>query len=956
MLRIVLTAARPVFRSSLARPYSVVQHPHKHSPFLRSFHTRESLRYPRAKPKVDPEPNPNPDPVVVANPTLEKSAEADNTKLLEDLDKAPAVKVAKKLRRRAKKIPVPDPVVDNSTLEKGAEANNTQPLEDLEETPIVKGKKKTSGRVQKNPVKGAEANDTNPLEDSEDTPIAKIEKKARRRVQKKPVPDPVLVDNSTLEKGSEADDTKSLEDLEETPAVKVKKKTRRRVQKTPEIPSEVEVKKSRRKKEKNPDIVPNSNVESKALEEAKTDAEVSPDRSSLEPSQHEYAASRTFLESLGISMPQKHMKAFLTPGSVHTRGRKKRPNKRELKKELKKQKKQSGVDGDQTESAPVEDIPTKKIRPKAICNDFEMELSGASVELAEGLAQVMEGVSKSSRKRVNVVSGELCDDILERLKPSLSKHIGCDILDLNPGACVWSSKMHEFLKPRTHVLMENDAQIYKPYIQPLLDAPGSTYKLCVKSPLIWSEMNSVFTKDFFPLQEAFPEGDPRLDEPNDTMLVLVNLAFFPKQSYKGFPSITPLVIHQLISSVMSHALFQKYGLIRMLVWVADTERESMLPRHVTFRRKASLEAEIACKITEVASSGSPPAFFRRDSGVEISITRKVLEKMKQLDIKTPRGRESIVQEHIMNYPDDAEELVDMLDSDKKTHHYLQELTELEAKWESGDKIKAFRVTEEGKLAHEAKSRLVPNPDYARMILLQNRKEFRTAQKQNRDAIISKHRDLLQQQAAWYGIEGKEASLRRDELKKLRDDLIDEIENLRSREARVRVYTDIDNARCMYVGDSPLLQYDRRVSEPLKAYKEEFYPSQTELCLLDFEPQPIWPVLRKNFPANLDIFQHILTTIFALPSQSVKQALISLWPGAYEYLVQECPSLTDPTVGGDPNLDLLAVRCLPFVSFREILEAWDRWPFRPTREDLLAHGGMWENDEGLEAISGMTMYP
>ncbi|CAG8961314.1 hypothetical protein HYFRA_00013775 [Hymenoscyphus fraxineus] len=948
MLRIVLTAARPIFRSSLAWPYSVVQHPYKHSPFLRSFHTQESLRYRRAKPKVDPEPNPKPDLGVVDNPTLEKSAEADNTKSLEDLDKTPAVKALKKLRRRAKKIPVPDPVVDNPTVEKGAEANNTQPLEDLEETPIVKGKKKTRRRIQKKPVKGAEANDTNPLEDSEEAPIAKIEKKARRRVQKKPVPDPVVVDNSTLEKGSEADDTKSLEDLEETSAIKVKKKPRRRVQKTPEIPSEGEVKKNRRKKEKTPDIVPKSNIESEAPEEAITDAEVSPERSPVA----EYAASKTFLESLGISMPRKHPKEFLTSGSVHTRGRKKRPNERELSRGLKKPKKQSGIDADQTESAPVQKKPTKKIPPKAIYKEFEMEVSDESMELAEGLAQVMAGVSKSSRKRVNVVSGELC----ERLKPSLSKHMGCDILDLNPGACLWSSKMHEILKPRTHVLMENDAKIYKPYIQPLLDAPGSTYKLCVKSPLIWSELNSVFTKDFFPLQEAFPKGDPRLDEPNDTMLVLVNLAFFPKQSYKGFPSITPLVIHQLISSVMSHALFQKYGLIRMLVWVADTERESMLPRHVTFRRKASVEAEIACKMSEVASSGRPPAFFRRDSGVEVSITRKVLEKMKQLDIKTPRGRESIVQEHIMNYPDHAEELVDMLDSDKKTHHYLQELTELESQWESGDKIKAFRVTDKGKSAQGAKGRMVANPDYARMVFLQNRKEFRTAQKQNRDAIISKHRDLLQQQAAWYGIEGKEASIRRDELKKLREDLIDEIENLRSREARVRVYTDIDNARCMYIEDKPLLQYDRRVSEPLKTYKEEFYPSQTELCLLDFEPQPIWSVLRKDFPANLDIFQHILTTIFALPSQSVKQALISLWPGAYEYLVQECPSLTDPRVGGDPNLDLLSVRCLPFVSFREILEAWDRWPFRPTREDLLAHGGMWENDEGLEVISGMTMYP
>lgn len=535
------------------------------------------------------------------------------------------------------------------------------------------------------------------------------------------------------------------------------------------------------------------------------------------------------------------------------------------------------------------------------------------------------------------------------MKPSLSKHVGCDILDLNPGSCVWSSKLHEFLKPRTHVLMEQDMDVYDPYIQPLLDAPESTYKLCAKSGLIWGDLETVMNKDFFPFQEALPKDDPRLNEPNDSMLVLVNLAHHPKQGYKGFPNISPLVMFQLMAAIGSHALFQRYGLVRMLVWISDDEREAILPRHVTFRRRMTVENELTCALTEVTSSTLPPPAFRRDAAIDISATRKVLDKMTKRGIKTPRGRESIIQQHILDNPDNAEEVGEVLELDKKSFRYVHELAELEAKVAAGE---ADATASNAILRSSPKSNDKLR-DMTRMKILYNRQQFRDARKQLIDGFVSRHRSIYNEQGALYGVEGEEAHRRREELKELRLELDHEIEGQVAKETRNKAKTTIDNARAMYTENHPIFQYDRREFEPLRNYKEEFYPSNTELALLDLTPNAIWPVFQKDFPKNLDIFQHILGAMFHLPTQGVKQALLSLWPGAYEYLIQECPSLMNVKVGGDPDLDMIPVRLLPMQCFREIIEAWDRWPFKPTREELLVHGSMWESEQDQERALGKS---
>ena len=230
------------------------------------------------------------------------------------------------------------------------------------------------------------------------------------------------------------------------------------------------------------------------------------------------------------------------------------------------------------------------------------------------------------------------------MKPSLLKHTGCDIIDINPGVGVWSSAVHDLLKPRNHYLMEPDYELYTPLLQPLLDKEGSTYKLIPKSGATWGQLNSLLSPASLPQQVELKAGDPRLNEPNDTLLVMANLGWHPKKPYRAFPSVSMLLIHQLLSAIRAHSLFHRYGLIRMLVWFSDDEGKQILPRNISARRKMAIEAEVSCSgIYEIASSTLESPAWKRDETINVESSRRVLKKMEKAGITTPEGRESVYQ-------------------------------------------------------------------------------------------------------------------------------------------------------------------------------------------------------------------------------------------------------------------------------------------------------------------------
>jgi mitochondrial transcription factor 1 len=520
---------------------------------------------------------------------------------------------------------------------------------------------------------------------------------------------------------------------------------------------------------------------------------------------------------------------------------------------------------------------------------------------------------------------------MTRLEPSLQKHIGCDIIEVNPGIGLWSERLHNFLRPRTHILLEPDNCMYQPILQPLLDAPGSTYQLIPKSGLVWGHLEKVFTKEYLPHQEPLSRGDPRLEERNDTLLFVANLGRYPRKGYRGFSSIANLVLYQLMSAVRNHSLFQRYGHVRMLIWIANDERDTLLPQTVSLRRKSAIEAEISCeKIQEIASSAGSGEIFPREPALEFERTRLVYEKMKQAGITIPIGRESSILKEIMTGKVRGEQ-------DEFTPKFAEELEELEARYANGE------LGDWGEEFHDAAFRgLQRMPRKGESPQLNRLKTLRYHFKSRKQKFDKLH-DLkceyngvfAMQQEVYKTRDPKERQALEEVLKKRTDDWQKGANNITPSE-RETLFAQLDNIR-IFETDPPTLMWDRRDFEPLKVHPAEFRP-QREMCLLDIQPKPLWPILQEDFPVNFDVLEFIITQLFIIPTQSIRRGLSALAPGAYDYLIAECPSLTDPTKGGSLDVDQMSVRRLTQDMLKEITEAWVRWPFKPTRFEIMSQLG------------------
>ncbi|RFU34298.1 hypothetical protein B7463_g2058, partial [Scytalidium lignicola] len=553
---------------------------------------------------------------------------------------------------------------------------------------------------------------------------------------------------------------------------------------------------------------------------------------------------------------------------------------------------------------------------------------------------------KCDNRRINVVSETLCEDILERMKPSLLKHKGCDIIELNPGVGIWSSKLHDLLQPRTHILMEPDYECYKPYLSKLEFAKESTYKMIPRTGIVWGHLNTAASKEYLPHQEELPRGDPRLEQPNDTLLFVANLGYYPSKPYKGFASVSTLMIYQLLSAARTHALFQKYGLVRMLIWLSDSEKNIVLPRTISYRRKYTVEGELTCEhIIEVAGAESPDVQMREHS-LDIESSLAVQKKMATANITTPPGRMSKLQMEVSQKVDSEE-----VDDVTYRRPYYMELETLEKDFANG--VFAQYVDEKDLPPRPAKGKgsrsMQVTPEYYRLTRLRQRAVWDKRRDSKMELLLQDYESITATQETLLANGPDEGTgINQESLDQRMEEVMTELESWNNIE-QAQFWLNVDNRRALR-RDPPMLLWDRRPTEPLAVRPKDFFPRQ-EMCLLDFQPRSMWPVLRDNNLHNYDYIENILSALLMTPTQSVKRGLNALAPGALEWLVTECPSLTDPAKGGNRNLEHLTVRSLTQEMLEEIMEAWMRWPFRPSRHEMIVRTGTVPFDPSEEDSHG-----
>jgi len=500
----------------------------------------------------------------------------------------------------------------------------------------------------------------------------------------------------------------------------------------------------------------------------------------------------------------------------------------------------------------------------------------------------------------------LPDDVLSYLGPSLQRHVGCDIVDIYPGAGLWSTKIHEVLRPRTHILMEPD-DVYRPFLQPLALKPN--VQLVPKSGIVWANLTDILTPTYLPHQvERTLDSTAATPQRNDSLLITANLSFFPKKRFGTFESVAALVLYQVISCIRASSLFQKYGLVRMLFWVGDDDKHAIVGRSCQRRRRMAIQSELSTEwIMEIAGKDvdDRSASYVREHSIDLASARRVSSLMRAAGTSIPTGRESRLLSSLLK--------VDKVDTNKRQPNfirpYLLELEDLEKSFAGGG---LDRGTDK----------------YRRLLQLRYRLSLDGRQGDVTQELIGERNAIA---AAYASRMVSEDMLRREA------EWNDRITAL-PKALRAEFALSRDNAHLLYQ-DPPVMSWDRRELEPLVVGDTEFYPN-APCCLLDIQPKAMHPLMRSMGPRSDragDIFEFILRGMLMSSVDPVSKAIETVWPGAADGVLPHCPSLRDLHRGGSPvgGCGELTARTLNEAQLVEILEAWMRWPFRPSYPQLVS---------------------
>ncbi|KAI9680877.1 MAG: hypothetical protein M1817_004317 [Caeruleum heppii] len=556
---------------------------------------------------------------------------------------------------------------------------------------------------------------------------------------------------------------------------------------------------------------------------------------------------------------------------------------------------------------------------------------------SESLSRLRERDStEGDKSRVRLVRPQLCDDVLARLAPSLQRHIGCDIVEMNPGPGLWSRKLHELLRPRSHILLETEPDAYASHLQPLFDQPGSRYRKAPFSALQWTSFERLVQDGFLPHQTPLELDDPRRDRPNDSLLFVATVANSPPKRVKGFQSSARLLLRQLFTSIRKKDGFNAFGLVRMLIWMPNSDKKSLLPRTIATRLKSSVEAEIHCgDIFEIAGSAGGSGINKREPYLDYQSHLRVTQSMLDRSISTPSLRKSYDQaeaEAALASGDNKEDLRGL----HQGRPWLTELAALKKRFEAGEftqwEDKLFAKTK-GRNGRSNGVRRQKHPDFVRMRNLIN-------EEKSQEKRLGMVYEVLDLEDSMEAIDRSliEDSTCSDEERQARERQLVAARQLfmhghQELDLKLQVQTSFfSDDRHAFANDPSLLLWDRRRDEPLVAHKNEFEP-HCEMTLMDLHPRPLLSTLRQG-PESYFLLEYILTSLFGHPASPVARALDALAPGAAEAIIPQAPSLQDPRKGGRTAISQMRVRNLTPEMIDEIVRAWERWPFRPSRTQMI----------------------
>lgn len=579
------------------------------------------------------------------------------------------------------------------------------------------------------------------------------------------------------------------------------------------------------------------------------------------------------------------------------------------------------------------------------------------------------GYSHSQRSRVLQSLIHSTDDIIGYLAPSLEAYKGCTVIDVHPGACLWSSKLHDFLKPKRHILMEPEMRYYGQFIRPLLDKPGSTYRhslLCgAHARSYWDNYKELLEdKTMIPDRPKLETDDPNLRKLDTSTLFTGNLwRKYPIKHMSRYVDHSSLILQHMTYAALTNDIFQRDGLVRMLWWAPDSAKTVVFPTNLRGKRSYDMNLQMGASITEVAgvshleTSGrnakmDAPRAPEMDAFVAGCVRREMAERGQVI----PSGRDHLDGLKPTTKEDDAH----ARDSVFKTTCTTTDDLALAI----GD-YREHLIASDSLLHHlktkQAGKRASNMPPSSFKDLCDQHVRYQ----QSKDAIQSRPKDVYLHSsvaAGFRGVVAMDTMLRLVNLEanyaavsetnpdpKTLSALREEILSLGKKcDAWTEENVSVSMMKIIgYLLDDlisleaqpPTLARDRRPFEPLQAHSHEFWP-QYDLTLLDITPR--LPDLSSTGIVDkveaAKACQEVLKIIYSAPSIPLTTALERVAPNAAKDLLPLVPEILDARKGGRMDPSRISVRMLSQEMMDGLIRAFLEWPFRPSSVDMaLAQG-------------------
>ncbi|KAF2018434.1 S-adenosyl-L-methionine-dependent methyltransferase [Aaosphaeria arxii CBS 175.79] len=560
--------------------------------------------------------------------------------------------------------------------------------------------------------------------------------------------------------------------------------------------------------------------------------------------------------------------------------------------------------------------------------------------------------TETARIVPQIVSSKLCDDVIDYHGHTLEKYKGCDIIDINPGAGVWTSKLHEFLQPRSHILIEPDIKIFEQFLKPLLDKPGSKYKLAPYDPTVFESLNQLVKDGYLPHQKMPEPNDPQANEINNTLLVTGTIAWDPVLPGFGVSSMARQILYSYTELAWQKQIFHAFGPTRMLLWHLDEDSKVINPKSLNQLGRGTFTLRKFAETREIVAPGPRERGFGRDAvgreaRYEIEGIAKTMKAMESRGTSLPTHRRSLVHDIVDDVIKKTDGTAIMTVGETTEYLRLRALQDLPITGlVTNHAVELFKfadviwpgVTFDMKLptskapAKRTKQPPVLPPHIDRAAGLDLTVRTRSLRgleqkRQKKDAVVDLGEAVYQLECQILKMDDGNSKTKALERLKGLQQKFDQAHAALDGNYRTGVNTDLDDCMSLRSG-FPRIDWDKRTMEPLVMQPDEFWPAN-RMSLSDIEPLPNSEAL------SLQDIQYFIDFIYGLLSSitaDLPHALEDLQSGAGD-LIEEVPALRDPSRGGRLSMDRFRARSLTMEMATELFKAYREWPFRNPDTDI-----------------------